>query len=117
MQAQRCCSLHSLQQLLRPAHSSQHLPTDPLLQYCPAGSCGITQGTVYNVYLVAQDFVFPPNLQTAPSLRVLNSSSASSAFTCSPSTFTQQLRPTLTTTSSSPGLPVGQFYSDGTGDK
>ena len=117
MHPQLCCSLHRLQQLLRPTHSSQHLPADPFLHCRPAGSCGITQGTVYNVYLVAQDFVSPPNLQTAPSLRVLNSSSASSAFTCSPSTFTQQLRPTLAPAISSPGLPVGQFYSDGTGDK
>ena len=83
--------------------------------YDTAGSCGITEGTLYDVYVVAQDFVTPtPNLQTVPTERTLDTSDSTTAFTCTAGIFTSNLKPDIVPVSSSPGLPTSQLYGNWT---
>lgn len=77
------------------------------------GACGILANTSYQVWFVAEDYITPtPNLQPSPTLAMLNTSDPSNGgFTCNAPTFTQQLRPNIALSSSSPGFPTGQYYA------
>lgn len=78
-----------------------------------AGACGITAGTEYNVYVVAQDFVTPtPNLQSSPRQRVLNTSDTTGGFTCAAGAFTSKLRPDIVPVGNSPGLAASRLYGN-----
>ena len=105
-EAAGCCINRPLASKLQPVHGfSQHCDD--------AGSCGITASTLYNVYVVAQDFVVPtPNLQTVPQFRLLDTSDASGGFTCTAGQFAARLKPDILPVSSSPGLPVSQLYGN-----
>lgn len=85
--------------------------------YCPgaAGSCGINASTLYDVYVMAQDFETPtPNIQTVPTERVLNTSDTSGSFTCTAGIFTSMLKPDIVPVGTSPGLPSSQLYGNWT---
>ncbi|DBB14474.1 TPA: hypothetical protein ACH3X3_004761 [Trebouxia sp. C0006] len=78
-----------------------------------SGSCGITANTLYDVYLVAQDFITPtPNLQTSPTQGLLNTSDTSGDFSCTAGIFTSMLKPDIVPVGSSPGLPTSQLYGN-----
>lgn len=77
-----------------------------------AGACGITAATLYNVYLVAQDFISPPNLQATPRQRPLNTSDTTGGFTCTAGIFTSHLKPDIVPVGASPGLPVSPLYGN-----
>ncbi len=81
--------------------------------HAAAGSCGITANTLYDVYLVAQDFATPiPNLQATPTERLLNTSDTSGDFSCTAGIFTSKLKPDIVPVGSSPGLPTSQLYGN-----
>ena len=81
--------------------------------HAAAGSCGITANTLYDVYLVAQDFITPiPNLQTSPTQGLLNTSDTSGDFSCTAGIFTSMLKPDIVPVASSPGLPTSQLYGN-----
>ena len=81
--------------------------------HAAAGSCGITANTLYDVYLVAQDFIAPtPNLQTSPTQGLLNTSDTSGDFSCTAGIFTSMLKPDIVPVGSSPGLPTSQLYGN-----
>ena len=68
---------------------------------------------MYNVYVVAQDFMLPtPNLQKVPELRVLDTSDASDGFTCTAGQFASRLKPDITSVSPGPGFPVSRLYGN-----
>lgn len=93
-----------------------HVPVQSYADHCydTAGSCGLTEGTIYDVYVVAQDFVTPtPNLQTVPTERTLDTSD-SATFTCTAGIFTSNLKPDIVPVSGSPGLPTSQLYGNWT---
>ncbi|KAK9817698.1 hypothetical protein WJX72_000826 [[Myrmecia] bisecta] len=78
------------------------------------GSVQVSQRTLYDVYIVARDNSDPMNIQPAPQYRLLDTSVVG-AFTCAPKTFTAHLQPSIQLAGSSPGLPMGPYYSDGNG--
>ena len=81
--------------------------------HAAAGSCGITANTMYDVYLVAQDFITPtPNLQTSPTQGLLNTSDTSGDFSCTAGIFTSMLKPYIVPVGSSPGSPTSQLYGN-----
>ncbi|KAL0035306.1 hypothetical protein WJX77_000193 [Trebouxia sp. C0004] len=78
-----------------------------------SGSCGITANTLYDVYLVAQDFIAPiPNLQTTPTQGLLNTSDTSGDFSCTAGIFMSQLKPDIVPVGSTPGLPTSRLYGN-----
>ncbi|DBA74581.1 TPA: hypothetical protein ACH3X2_009453 [Trebouxia sp. C0005] len=78
-----------------------------------SGSCDITANTLYDVYLVAQDFVTPtPNLQTSPTQGLLNTSDTSGDFSCTAGIFTSMLKPDIVPLGATPGLPTSQLYGN-----
>ena len=92
------------------------LQCEGILQTLPStGACGITANTLYNVYLVAQDFVVPtPNIQAEVSLVPLDTSDTSGGFTCSAGQFASRLRPDIVPVGASPGLPASRLYGNWT---
>lgn len=68
---------------------------------------------MYNVYLVAQDFVTPvPNIRRE--IGTLDTSDTSGNFTCSDGQFASRLRPDIVPVGSSPGFPASQLYGNWT---
>lgn len=100
-------------------YQAQHRTHDFMVSTCidschaAAGSCDITANTLYDVYLVAQDFVTPtPNLQTSPTQGLLNTSDTSGDFSCTAGIFTSMLKPDIVPLGATPGLPTSQLYGN-----
>ena len=100
----------------RQAHHQQQSSASTFYRsVVSAGACGIAPSTLYDVYVVAQDFATPtPNLQAVPIEKLLNTSDTSGGFNCTAGAFVSKLRPNIVPATNSPGLPASQLYGNWT---